>query len=81
MKGADTPLWFGLWGPAGMPADLVTRLNGDVRRALADPGVREKLTNLGNDTLDLSPSDFAKLVRDEIEENKRILAAVGVKPQ
>ena len=81
VKGADTPLWFGLWGPAGMPADLVTRLNGDVRRALADPGVREKLTNLGNDTMDLSPADFAKLVREEIEENKRVLAAVGVKPQ
>jgi len=81
VQGADTPLWFGLWGPAAMPADLVARLNADVRRALADPGVRERLTNLGNDTLDLSPADFAKLVRDEIEENKRILAAVGVKPQ
>ena len=81
VRGADTPLWFGLWGPAGLPADVVAKLNADVRKALADPGVREKLTNLGNDTMDLSPADFAKFVREEIEENKRILAAAGIKPQ
>ncbi len=81
VSGADSPLWFGLWGPAGMPADVVARISADVRKALADPGVRGKLSNLGNDILDLSPADFAKFVREEIEENKRLLAAAGVKPQ
>src|SRR3989441_4600914 len=55
VKDADAPLWFGLWGPAGMPADLVNKINIDVRRALADPGVKERLANLGNDTMDMSP--------------------------
>jgi tripartite-type tricarboxylate transporter receptor subunit TctC len=81
VKGAETALWFGLWGPPGMPRDLVAKINADVRRALADPGVREKLLNLGNDTLDMTPEQFSAFVREEIDVNKRILAAAGVKPQ
>jgi tripartite-type tricarboxylate transporter receptor subunit TctC len=81
VKGAETALWFGLWGPPGMPRGLVAKINADVRRALADPGVREKLLNLGNDTLDMTPEQFSAFVREEIDVNKRILAAAGVKPQ
>jgi len=81
VKGAESPLWFGVWAPAGTPAAIVSKVNGDVRKALADPGVREKLVNLGNDTIDMSPRDFAKFVRDEIEVYGRLLRAAGVKPQ
>jgi tripartite-type tricarboxylate transporter receptor subunit TctC len=81
VKGAETALWFGLWGPAGMPPALVAKISGDVRKAVADPGVREKLLNLGNDTLDMSPAEFSAFIREEIDVNKRILAAAGVKPQ
>jgi tripartite-type tricarboxylate transporter receptor subunit TctC len=81
VKGAETALWFGMWGPPGMPRDVVTKINADVRKAVADPGVREKLLNLGNDTLDMSPGDFSAFIREEIDVNKRILTAAGVKPQ
>ena len=81
VKGAESALWFGLWGPAGMSRDLVLKINADVRKAVADPGVREKLLNLGNDTLEMSPEEFSRFIREEIEVNKRLLAAAGVKPQ
>jgi tripartite-type tricarboxylate transporter receptor subunit TctC len=81
VKGAETALWFGLWGPPGMSKDLVAKLSADVRKAVADPGVREKLLNLGNDTLDMTPEQFSGFIREEIDVNKRILAAAGVKPQ
>jgi tripartite-type tricarboxylate transporter receptor subunit TctC len=81
VKGAETALWFGLWGPPGMSRDLVAKISTDVRKAVADPGVREKLLNLGNDTLDMSPAEFSAFIREEIDVNKRILAAAGVKPQ
>jgi tripartite-type tricarboxylate transporter receptor subunit TctC len=81
VKGAEAPLWFGLWGPAGMPADVVKKINTDVRRALADPAVKERLVNGGNDTMDMSPEQFAKFVRSEIDDYARVLKAAGVKPQ
>ena len=64
-----------------MSSELVNKINADVRKALADPGVKSKLESLGNATMDMSPAEFAKLVRADMDENKRLLAAAGVKPQ
>src|SRR5262249_14692334 len=36
VKDADSALWFGVWGPAGMPAAVVQKISADVRKALAD---------------------------------------------
>ena len=81
IKGTESPLWFGLWGPAGMPPALVTKINGDVRKALADTQTKARLFTTGNEIMDMSPQQFSKLVHDETEANKRILAAAGIKPQ
>ncbi|HEX6296100.1 MAG TPA: tripartite tricarboxylate transporter substrate binding protein [Burkholderiales bacterium] len=81
VKGADAPLWFGVWGPAGMPADVVRKINGDVRKALAEPAVKQRLANLGNDPIDMSPEEFARFVRSEINDYQRVVRAAGIKPQ
>lgn len=81
VKNAESALWVAMWGPAGMSSELVKKINADTRKALADPGVKSKLQSLGNDTMDMSPQEFAKLVREEMDTNKRLLAAAGVKPQ
>jgi tripartite-type tricarboxylate transporter receptor subunit TctC len=81
VKGADSPLWFGLWAPAGTPPDIVQKISVDVRRALADAGVKEKLQALGNDTMDMSPAEFAKFVREEMGTYQRVIKAAGIKPQ
>ena len=81
VKGADFGLWFGLWGPAGIPADIVSKISADTRRALADPVVLERLKNTGNSALDMSPADFARFVRSEIEAYGRIARAAGIQPQ
>jgi len=81
IQGADAPLWFGLWGPSGMPRELVTKINADVRKALADPGTKAKLQSLGNDTMDMSPEQFSKLVRSEMHDYAQVLQAAGIKPQ
>ncbi len=81
VKGADSPLWFGMWAPAGTPADVVQKISVDVRKALADPGVKEKLLALGNDGMDMAPAEFAKFVREEIDTYQRVIKAAGIKPQ
>jgi tripartite-type tricarboxylate transporter receptor subunit TctC len=81
VKGAEAPLWFGLWGPAKMDLALVRKINADVRKALADPQVHARLVNGGNDTMDMSHEEFARFVRSEIQDYGRVLKAAGVKPQ
>ncbi len=81
IKGTESPLWFGLWGPAKMDPALVKKINADVRKALEDTQTKARLFTTGNEVMDMSPEQFSKLVRDEIEANRKILAAAGVKPQ
>ena len=81
VRGADSPLWFGVWAPAGTPADIVQKISVDVRRALTDSSVKEKLHALGNDTMDMSPAEFAKFVREEMDTYQRVIKAAGIKPQ
>jgi tripartite-type tricarboxylate transporter receptor subunit TctC len=81
VKNADSPLWFGVWGPAGVPGDLVARINADVRKALQDPQVKERLANGGNTPMDMSPQEFARHVRSEIDDYQRVIKAAGIKPQ
>jgi len=81
IKGADSPLWFGVWAPAGTPADIVNKISADIRKALADPGVKEKLHNLGNDTMDMSPREFSDFVDSEMAVYAKVIKDAGIKPQ
>jgi tripartite-type tricarboxylate transporter receptor subunit TctC len=81
VPGFEFILWFGLWGPTGIPAPVVDRIRKEFSRALADPGVREKLATLGNDVMIMTPAEFSKFVRREIADTARIFKAAGIKPQ
>jgi tripartite-type tricarboxylate transporter receptor subunit TctC len=81
VNGADFALWFGVWGPAGMQAELVNKINADVRKALADPVVKERLGATGNVPLDMSSQQFAKFVRSEIDDYQRVVSAAGIPKQ
>ena len=81
VQGADSPLWFGVWGPAGMQPDVVNKINADVRKALQDPAVKDRLMNLGNDPMDMSPQEFARFVRSEIDVYQKVIKDAGIKPQ
>jgi len=81
VPGFEFRLWFGLWGPAGIPAPVLAKIRKDFGAALADSGVREKLATLGNDVIVMTPAEFTKFVRGEIADTSRIFKAAGIKPQ
>jgi tripartite-type tricarboxylate transporter receptor subunit TctC len=64
-----------------MPADLVAKVNGDVRRALASPDLKERLTRLGTLPMDMSPQQFSDFVRKELDDTAKVMKAAGIKPQ
>lgn len=81
VPGFEFILWFGLWAPAGTPAPIVNKVWTDFNRAIADPGVREKLVALGNETISMTPAEFKKFVHREVADTARIFKAAGIKPQ
>ena len=77
----DYVLWFGLWGPAHMPAPIVEKIRTDVARAVQSADVKERLTALANTPMDVSAKDFSKYIRQEIADIGRVVKAAGIQPQ
>ena len=81
VPGFEFMLWFGLWGPSGMPGPIASKIWKDFNAAMADPVTREKLATLGNEPMSMTPAEFRKFVQQQITENAQIFKAAGIKPQ
>ena len=62
IPGFDSVVWFGVFGPKGMPADITQRLNTEINSVLKSPEFLERLRVLGYDAAGGSPADFASVV-------------------
>jgi tripartite-type tricarboxylate transporter receptor subunit TctC len=81
LKDFSIATWFGLLGPAGMPADLVARIQRDVARVLATPDIRNRLVDLGVDIVANSPEEFSAYLRTEIVRYAKVIKDAGIKPE
>ena len=70
-------IWFGLSGPAGLPTDIVQRLNAEVRRILQLPDVRERLHPEGIEPGNLDPQQYTAFIAEELKRWVPILRATG----
>jgi tripartite-type tricarboxylate transporter receptor subunit TctC len=78
-KGFDAVTWFGILGPAGLPKEIVAKLNADIGKALKDPALQKKLGDQGADISPSTPDAFAKLIQDDIGRWGRIVKESGAK--
>ena len=70
-------VWFSLSGPTGVPADIVSKLNGEVRRILQLPDVRERLRGDGIEPNQLDPKAFTEFMTDEVKRWGPVIRASG----
>jgi tripartite-type tricarboxylate transporter receptor subunit TctC len=69
--------WVGLFGPKGMPADMVKKIHAATAAALQLPEAKERFAKLGADVMPLSPAEFKTMISAEIAENKELLAGLA----
>ena len=69
--------WQGVVGPAGMPPEVVTRLNTEIRKIMAEPEVKAQFLTLGTDAATGTPQQFGALIVDEVDKIKRLAKSVG----
>jgi tripartite-type tricarboxylate transporter receptor subunit TctC len=84
MPGFHIAVWHALWLPKGTPKDIVMRLNAAVREALADPAVRARLVELGQDIPAVdqqTPEALYAYHKAEIEKWWPIIKAAGIKAE
>ena len=70
--------FFGLSGPAKMPAELVARINTATNEVLAQPDIRKRLLELGVTTMPGSPADFAAFARNQVAALQPVVKSVRV---
>ena len=82
VPGLHVLIWYGLWAPRGTPKDIIARLNAAVREALADPGVRKRLSDLGQvipPPEQQTPEALAAYHKAEIDKWWPLIRAAGIK--
>lgn len=81
MPGLEFASWYGVWGPRGLPAEIVQRVNEALNAGMRDPTVLERLAALGNEPVTETPAEFAAFIEADVKRNTEILQAAGFQPE
>jgi tripartite-type tricarboxylate transporter receptor subunit TctC len=73
--------WFGMFAPANTPMDIVEKLYREVRTAMQNAEVRDRLMKIGVEPVADSPTEFRKFVQAEIRAYAEQARVAGVKPE
>ena len=79
IPGYEAYSWYGLWGPAKLPADIAVRLNAEVNKALASAEMRDKFPALGLLLTPGSIDDFVKFQRDDMARSQKIITEGNIR--
>ncbi|MEY2659004.1 MAG: hypothetical protein RLZZ123_176 [Pseudomonadota bacterium] len=74
-------MWFGVFAPKGMSADLVASLNREINQIIAGDDVKTAFSTQGMDPASATPADFARLVERDADKWARLVKDQGIKPE
>ena len=73
--------YYGVLAPAGTPRDVLAKIEADIRKVLAMPEVKSRLTNGGLDLFVGSPTQFTALLTGDIAKFREAIKVAGIKPE
>ena len=79
VPGYEAVLWYGFWGPKGLPKNIVTLWNTEIRKALKQPDLQQRLANEGLDPSDAPPERFNEVVRRDVAKWIRVVKTGNIK--
>jgi tripartite-type tricarboxylate transporter receptor subunit TctC len=78
VPGYDAILWYGVWGPKHLPKSVVARWNGEVRKAVKLPDMKERLASEGVEPADAPPERFLEAVRKDVAKWRKVVKAGNI---
>jgi len=75
----DINTWFGLFGPAGLPAATTQRLNKAFTEALASPEIKARLATLLAEPAPMTPEQFGAFIKAELAKYEQVVKQSGAK--
>jgi tripartite-type tricarboxylate transporter receptor subunit TctC len=79
LPGYEAALWYGLWGPKGLPADVVTLWNREIRKAAQSADIKERFVVEGIDASDGPPSLFREVVERDVRKWVQVVKAANIR--
>jgi tripartite-type tricarboxylate transporter receptor subunit TctC len=79
LPGYQLGVWYGLFGPANMPKDLVERLNAATNQAMNIPAVRSRMDSMGVEVVNTTAAQFVAVLRDDADRYGKIIRELGIK--
>ena len=73
LPGFESVTWFGVYGPRGLPLEIVTRVNQAVNASLAEADLKDRFARLGAEPTGGTPQQFAAVVRAESAKWKKVI--------
>lgn len=73
--------WAGIVGPAGMPKDVVERLNKEIVAILAKPEIKEQMNKQAFAVASSSAAEMAQMIKDRVKSWGDVMKAAGIEPQ
>jgi tripartite-type tricarboxylate transporter receptor subunit TctC len=77
-KGFDTVQWYGIVGPAKLPADVTHKLNTEINKAIAAPELRQRLSAEAITPMPMTPPEFAAYIQSEITRYRKLAQERGI---
>jgi tripartite-type tricarboxylate transporter receptor subunit TctC len=74
-------IWHGIGAPKNTPTAIIDKLNHEINVVLADPKMKEDFANIGGTAIGGTPSDYGKLIADEIEKWGKVIRAANIQPE
>jgi len=81
VTGFDMDSWAGIVAPAHTPAEIVARLNAELRKIIEDPDIKSKLGNVGFEAFSSSPGELEDFVRVQLGKWGKMVKDAGIQPE
>jgi tripartite-type tricarboxylate transporter receptor subunit TctC len=81
VPGYEMAVWYGAFGPKGMPPELTKRLNAEINRAMTLPDVKDKMEKIGVEPVTVSPEQFSKVLHDDAKKWGQLVHELGIKSE
>jgi tripartite-type tricarboxylate transporter receptor subunit TctC len=81
VPGYDRNGWYGLMAPAGLPKDVLGKLNAAIAKGINTPEMKAAFFRQGLEPQTTTPEEFAQLIRRELEQNAAVAKSAGITPE
>jgi tripartite-type tricarboxylate transporter receptor subunit TctC len=71
--------WYAVFGPAGMPKEIIAKLYAEIARTVANPEIRERLLAMGLDPVGMPPDEFTEYLKTETIKWGKLVREAGIR--